>query len=98
MPVALWHSGVGQQGGGRLLKFLGEADESTEIICDILFVIHRIRRSTYNTAFGMPIPYSSIYLVTAVSVAKSDVLPHRSYKTGCATPVTTTPFPFYDHA
>jgi autophagy-related protein 11 len=32
-PVGLWHAEVGrEQGGGRLLKFLGEADESTEII------------------------------------------------------------------
>ena len=31
--VGLWHTEVGrEQGGGRLLKFLGEADESTEII------------------------------------------------------------------
>ena len=30
--VGLWHAEVGQeQGSGRLLKFLGEADESTEI-------------------------------------------------------------------
>ena len=30
--VGLWHAEVGrEQGGGRLLKFLGEADESTEI-------------------------------------------------------------------
>jgi len=30
--MGLWHAEVGrEQGGGRLLKFLGEADESTEI-------------------------------------------------------------------
>ena len=30
--MGLWHAEVGQeQGGGRLLKFLGEADELTEI-------------------------------------------------------------------
>ena len=31
--VGLWHAEVGQeQGGGRLLKFLGQADELTKII------------------------------------------------------------------
>jgi hypothetical protein len=30
--VGLWHAEVGwEQGGGRVLKFLGEADKSTEI-------------------------------------------------------------------
>jgi len=68
--MALWHARVGQeQGGGRLLKFLGEADESTEISsarhCMATPVISHVTVYYYSKLYNTSLPL--VYLIEPIA-------------------------------